>query len=36
LIVDENDVNSVKDVLSELTPVYEIGTAVSGHGVKIG
>ena len=34
-IVDANDVNSVKDVLSELTPVYEIGTVVSGEGVNI-
>ena len=34
-IVDSNDVNSVKDVLSELTPVYEIGTVVSGEGVNI-
>lgn len=34
-IVDSNDVHSVKDVLSELTPVYEIGTVVSGEGVNI-
>ena len=34
-IVDSNDVNSVKDVLSELTPVYEIGTVVSGEGVNL-
>ena len=34
-IVDSNDVNSVKDVLSELTPVYEIGTVVSVEGVSI-
>jgi len=34
-IVDSNDVNSVKDFLSELIPVYEIGTVVSGEGVKI-
>ena len=35
-IVDSNDVNSIKDVLKDLTEVYEIGTVISGQGVKIG
>jgi phosphoribosylformylglycinamidine cyclo-ligase len=35
-IVDSNDVNSVKDALNKLTPIYEIGTVLSGKGVKIG
>ena len=35
-IVDSNDVNSVKDALNKLTPIYDIGTVLSGKGVKIG
>jgi len=29
-ILDSADANSVKDVLKDLTKVYEIGTVVSG------
>jgi len=35
-IVDFNDVSSIKDVLKDLTDIYEIGTVVSGKGVNIG
>jgi len=34
-IVDADDVTSVKDALKDLTDVYEIGSVVSGNGVKI-
>ena len=35
-VVDFNDVSSIKDVLKDLTDIYEIGTVVSGKGVNIG
>ena len=35
LIVDENSVSTMKDVLKDLTDIYEIGFVVSGKSVKI-
>jgi phosphoribosylformylglycinamidine cyclo-ligase len=35
LIVDANSVSAVKDVLKDLTDIYEIGVVVSGKSIKI-